>query len=158
MERALWAKKNRLENTPVWFPLTVHLHDTMEVCVYLFDHWLSDGVKDFLADALESDTYDKEELLRNLCKFLGAVHDLGKATAIFQLRPSFDGDAELDRMMLEHLKNVGFQGVDDYDAAKKKIIRHEVSGQYFLREFGVPFCIANIISAHHGRPVEERES
>lgn len=158
MERALWAKKNRLENTPVWLPLTVHLHDTMEVCVYLFDHWLSDGVKDFLTDALESDTYDKEELLRNLCKFLGAVHDLGKATAIFQMKPSFDGDAELDRVMLEHLKNAGFQRVDDYDAAKRMNIRHEVSGQYFLREFGVPFCIANIIGAHHGRPVEERES
>lgn len=155
MERALWAKKNRLENIPVWLPLTVHLHDTMEVCVYLFDHWLSDGVKDFLTDALESDTYDKEELLRNLCKFLGAVHDLGKATAIFQMRPSFDGDAELDRMMLEHLKNAGFQGVDDYDAAKRMNIRHEVSGQYFLTEFGVPFCVANIIGAHHGKPVSE---
>lgn len=54
MEEFLWAKKNRVDNVPMWLPLMVHLNDTMEVCGFLCDHWLSQGVKDFLLDAIQS--------------------------------------------------------------------------------------------------------
>ena len=98
----LWAKKNRVNNKAMWLPLTVHLNDTMEVCGLLYDHWLASGVKDFLAQAIQlsepitatsqnidsqgraslggdgQSVYNRDVygLLKRLCQFLGAVHDL----------------------------------------------------------------------------------
>lgn len=158
MEKFLWAKKNRVKNTPMWLPLMVHLEDTREVCGYLYNHWLSQGVKDLLMDSVVSDAEDKDELLLNLCKFLGATHDLGKATAIFQVKKSFNGDFELDNLLLEKLINEGFKDLDKYALTKRENIRHNISGQYLLSKFGVNFCLANIIGAHHGRPISENES
>lgn len=48
----LWAKKNRVHDVPMWLPLTVHLQDTMQVCGLLYEHWLSDGIKEFLKKQL----------------------------------------------------------------------------------------------------------
>ena len=158
----LWAKKNRDENgKPMWLPLQVHLNDTMEVCGLLYEHWLSLGAADFLQKALESeksDTADKTTLLKNLCKFLGAVHDIGKATPIFQTKKSKSGDRELDEVINNKLKQAGFTDLDAYISNKKEEIYHNVSGQYILTDFGVNFCVADIVGAHHGRPVSKKES
>lgn len=158
----LWAKKNRDENgKPMWLPLQVHLNDTMEVCGLLYEHWLSPGAADFLQKALESeksDTADKTTLLKNLCKFLGAVHDIGKATPIFQTKKSKSGDRELDEVINNKLKQAGFTYLDAYISNKKEEIYHNVSGQHILTDFGVNFCVADIVGAHHGRPVSKKES
>ena len=158
----LWAKKNRDENgKPMWLPLQVHLNDTMEVCGLLYEHWLSLGAADFLQKALESeksDTADKTTLLKNLCKFLGAVHDIGKATPIFQTKKSKSGDRELDEVINNKLKQAGFTDLDAYISNKKEEIYHNVSGQHILTDFGVNFCVADIVGAHHGRPVPKEES
>lgn len=158
MEKYLWAKKNRCENAPMWLPLMIHLEDTMEICGRLFDNWLSDGTKDFLINSIDTGVENKNDLVRNLCRFLGAVHDIGKATAIFQTKKSFNGDSELDSLILENLQNAGFKNIDFYDFKSKKNIAHNVSGQYILEKFGVNFCVANIIGAHHGRPISKLES
>lgn len=155
----LWAKKNRDKNgKPMWLPLEVHLNDTMEVCGLLYEHWLSPGVKDFLKKSLESDAADKTTLLKNLCKFLGAVHDIGKATPIFQTKKSKCGDRELDEIIETKLKQAGFTDLDAYISNKKEEIYHNVSGQHILTDFGVNFCVADIVGAHHGRPVSKKES
>lgn len=155
----LWAKKNRDKNgKPMWLPLEVHLNDTMEVCGLLYEHWLSPGVKDFLKKSLESDVADKTTLLKNLCKFLGAVHDIGKATPIFQTKKSKSGDRELDEVINNKLKQAGFTDLDAYISNKKEEIYHNVSGQHILTDFGVNFCVADIVGAHHGRPVPKEES
>lgn len=158
----LWAKKNRDKNgKPMWLPLEVHLNDTMEVCGLLYEHWLSPGAADFLQKALESeksDTADKTTLLKNLCKFLGAVHDIGKATPIFQTKKSKCGDRELDEFINNKLKQAGFTDLDAYISNKKEEIYHNVSGQHILTDFGVNFCVADIVGAHHGRPVPKDES
>lgn len=155
----LWAKKNRDKNgKPMWLPLDVHLNDTMEVCGLLYEHWLSPGVKDFLKKSLESDVEDKTTLLKNLCKFLGAVHDIGKATPIFQTKKSKSGDRELDEVINNKLKQAGFTDLDAYISNKKEEIYHNVSGQHILTDFGVNFCVADIVGAHHGRPVSKKES
>ena len=158
MEKFLWAKKNRVDDIPSWTPLLVHLEDTANVCGLLYDRWLSQGVKDLLMDSLVTDFEDKDELLLNLCRFLGATHDIGKATPIFQVKKSFNGDFELDSLVLEKLINAGFKDLDKYISANRDNILHNVSGQYLLTSFGVNFTVANIIGAHHGRPISAKES
>lgn len=130
MEKFLWAKKNRVDNQPMWLPLMVHLDDTSKICGLLYDRWLSQGVKDLLMDSVVSDVDDKDELLLNLCRFLGFVHDLGKATAIFQVKKSFNGDYELDSLIIEKLINAGFKDIDKFALAKRENIGHNISGQY----------------------------
>ena len=158
MEKFLWAKKNRVDNQPRWLPLMAHLDETSKICGFLYDRWLSQGIKDLLMDSVVSDVEDKDELLINLCRFLGCVHDLGKATAIFQVKKSFNGDFELDSLILEKLINAGFKDLDKFDLAKRENIGHNISGQYLLSKFGVNFCVTNIVGAHHGRPISENES
>lgn len=158
MEKFLWAKKNRVDNQPMWLPLMVHLDDTSKICGFLYDRWLSQGVKDLLMDSVLFDVEDKDELLLNLCRFLGFVHDLGKATAIFQVKKSFNGDYELDSLIIEKLINAGFKDIDKFALAKRENIGHNISGQYLLTTYGVNFCVTNIIGAHHGRPISEKES
>src|SRR5699024_2869477 len=155
MEKFLWAKKNRVDSKPMWLPLLVHLEDTANVCGLLYIHWLSQGVKDLLMDSVLLDCDDKDELLLNLCRFLGWTHDLGKATAIFQVKNSFNGDFELDNLVLDNLINAGFKDLDKFAIAKRKNIGHNISSQYLLSKFGVNFCVTNIIGAHHGRPISE---
>lgn len=158
MEKFLWAKKNRVDNQPMWLPLLVHLDDTSKLCGLLYDRWLSQGVKDLLMDSVISDAEDKDELLINLCKFLGWTHDLGKATAIFQVKKSFNGDFELDNLILEKLINAGFKDLDKFAIAKRENIRHNISSQYLLTKFGVNLCVSNIVGGHHGRPISANES
>lgn len=158
MEKFLWAKKNRVDNQPMWLPLLVHLEDTANVCGLLYNNWLSQGVKDLLMDSVVSDVDDKDELLLNLCRFLGFVHDLGKATAIFQVKKSFNGDYELDSLIIEKLINAGFKDIDKFALAKRENIGHNISGQYLLTKFGVNFCVTNIIGSHHGKPISKNES
>lgn len=158
MERFLWAKKNRVDSKPKWLPLLVHLEDTANVCGLLYNHWLSQGVKDLLMDSVVTDFDDKDELLLNLCRFLGWTHDLGKATAIFQVKKSFNGDFELDNLIFENFINAGFKDLDKFALAKRENIGHNISSQYLLTKFGVNFCVANIIGAHHGKPISENES
>src|SRR5699024_5038866 len=105
-----------------------------------------------------SDAEDKDELLINLCKFLGWTHDLGKATAIFQVKKSFNGDFELDNLILEKLINAGFKDLDKFALAKRENIRHNISSQYLLTKFGVNLCVSNIVGAHHGRPISANEA
>lgn len=154
----LWAKKNCVHDVPMWLPLTVHLQDTMEVCGLLYEHWLSNGVKEFLTNSIDSDLEDKDEFLKKVCMFLGAVHDIGKATPIFQVKASYSVDNELDTLVLENLKQAGFTKLDEYIAKQLKDVRHNISGQYILTKEGINLCVANIIGAHHGIPVCEQKA
>lgn len=158
MEKFLWAKKNRFDSKPMWLPLLVHLEDTANICGLLYNHWLSQGVKDLLMDSVITDFDDKDEFLLNLCRFLGWTHDLGKATAIFQVKKSFNGDFELDNLVLENLMNAGFKALDKFLLSKRENIGHNISSQYLLTKFGVNFCVSNIVGAHHGKPISDNDS
>lgn len=155
---ALWAKKNRDKNNiPQWLPLKTHLNDTRETMGFLWEHYLSQGVKDLIKNSMKTDTYDKESLAKNLCMFLGAVHDIGKASPYFQLKKSFKGDNELDGLILEKLKSAGFNDLDKFFTADNSGISHQSIGQFILLKRGVNITIADIVGAHHGRPVETSE-
>ena len=162
MERklsSLWAKKNRnASGMCEWLPLSVHLNDTMEVCRLIWEHWLSDGVKEFMINSIKtngevSNFDDREKPARSLCKFLGAVHDIGKATPYFQLKRSFRRDEELDVQILENLKSAGFKELDKFYTATELKESHQSMGQFMLAKRGVNMTVADIVGAHHGRPM-----
>lgn len=162
MERklsSLWAKKNRnASGMCEWLPLSVHLNDTMAISRLIWDHWLSDGVKEFMINSIKtngevSSFDDKEKPARSLCAFLGAVHDIGKATPYFQLKKSFRRDEELDGQILENLKSAGFKELDKFYTATDLKESHQSMGQFMLAKRGVNMTVADIVGAHHGRPM-----
>lgn len=162
MERklsSLWAKKNRnASGMCEWLPLSVHLNETMEICRLIWYHWLSDGVKEFMINSIKtngevSSFDDREKPARSLCAFLGAVHDIGKATPYFQLKKSFRKDEELDGQILENLKSAGFKELDKFYTATELKESHQSMGQFMLAKRGVNMTVADIIGAHHGRPM-----
>nr|WP_034989262.1 CRISPR-associated helicase/endonuclease Cas3 [Liquorilactobacillus sucicola] len=144
----LWAKKRSKEGEHYWLPLIAHLLDTQNTINWLFNHWFSEGQRQLLAQR------SSEENIEKLVKFLGFIHDIGKATPVFQVKRSFDGDSELDIELLEKLVKNGFTGLDELILAAPQESQHARAGEAILDREGVPESITAIIGAHHGKPEE----
>ncbi|CAM3211168.1 CRISPR-associated helicase Cas3' [Lactiplantibacillus plajomi] len=147
---ALWAKKTSTDEGNFWLPLQVHLSDTANTINWLFNNWISDGVRQRLAAGMSVDEAQK------LVKFLGAIHDVGKATPVFQSKQSWNHNADLDETLLEKLKGAGFSDLRDSSFPDAKKSPHTIAGEALLEEAGVPLSVAAIIGAHHGRTPDKR--
>lgn len=144
----LWAKKRSEDGVHYWLPLIAHLIDTQNTINWLFNHWLSDGQRQFLAQR------SSEEDIEKLVKFLGFIHDVGKATPAFVTKKSFDGDGELDVEIMEKMVRNGFTGLDDLMLSVPRESLHARAGEAILNREGVSKSVAAIIGGHHGRPEE----
>lgn len=88
--KSLWGKTNRVDDTE-WLPLYVHMADSAAMAVRIWDTWVPYGTKSIISRDLGND----DDLARKLMIFLAGVHDIGKATPVFQAKPiSFGPDAE----------------------------------------------------------------
>lgn len=143
---ALWAKKSSTDTQQYWLPLISHLIDARNTINWLFNHWLSDGQRQLLMGTLS------EEQTQQLVKFVGFVHDLGKATPAFQMKQSYDRDADLDEQLKARLTHGGFLKLNDLCLASAKQSPHARAGEAILENFGVPASIGAIIGGHHGKP------
>ena len=85
LTRSLWAKKEEREGRLNWLPLYVHLTDTMNVSRWLWTNWISDSQRRFCINSINP---SDEETATHLAAFLGAIHDIGKATPVFQIQNS----------------------------------------------------------------------
>ena len=156
----LWAKKNDRDGRLTWLPLTTHLEDTKGVITCLYQHWMSDGQKEILLRTIKPAVGTADEALgRRLAQFLASVHDIGKATPVFQTQKSFQHAADLDDALVEHLEQSGFTGISELslDAQDRKRTHHTVTGEYLLGQYGVRDDIASIIGAHHGKPLDDKK-
>lgn len=79
---SLWGKTNRVDET-MWLPLYVHMSDSAAVAGHLWDEWVPAGTKDVLARNFGGDL----PLARKVFLFIAGVHDIGKATPLFQCTP-----------------------------------------------------------------------
>ena len=83
----LWAKKTNDHPKEQWLPLPVHLGDSAETVRLLWNHWVPDCIKEIIASGViasgECVSIDTASLV---AVFLAGVHDVGKATPIFQDR------------------------------------------------------------------------
>lgn len=147
----LWAKKyvNSQTGDFYWLPLAQHLADTSSIAGLLYEYWLSDGQRQLLISSLQPSSPEKA---KNLVEFLGAIHDLGKATPAFQT--IVGANRELDRCLLDKLTQAGFSGISDLHLLKSDLTKHALTGQMLLQKFAVNIQLATIVGAHHGAPVD----
>lgn len=184
--RRLWGKSDRQANTS-WLPLYVHLSDAGRVAGYLWDDWLPQGTRDVIAKEF-GDPRDPhaQRRARQLLVFLASIHDLGKATPVFQSQPTtFAQGHEGESLSDDHLLKL-FQPETDGGAGFTCSIglttnkpTHAIAGQVLLRQFleqnnfpimdsgthkakfvagDVCDSLACILGGHHGKePTKENE-
>ena len=153
MIEALWAKKEEKDGLMYWLPLTVHLEDTGRIMGLLWEHWMSEGQKMTIAD----DT----DIGKQIAIFIGAIHDIGKASPAFQLKKGFSNSKDLDKELIEKLVRAGFIGIDSPDLlASPEKTPHGLAGEVILSVLSDRFKkendIGSIVGGHHGRPIDNK--
>ena len=153
MLEALWAKKEEKDGLMYWLPLTVHLEDTGRIMGLLWEHWMSEGQKMTIAD----DT----DIGKQIAIFIGAIHDIGKASPAFQLKKGFANSKDLDKELIEKLVRVGFIGIDSPDLlSSPEKTPHGLAGEVILSVLSDRFKkendIGSIVGGHHGRPIDNK--
>ncbi|MFB9768759.1 CRISPR-associated helicase Cas3' [Lactiplantibacillus modestisalitolerans] len=143
---ALWAKKTSGEEGKFWLPLIVHLTDTANVINWLYTGWVGEGVKLRLEESLSPAGAQK------LIKFIGFVHDIGKATPAFQAKRSRNHDDDLDSTLMAQLTVAGFKELKAPVFMSES--PHPIAGETILDWHEVPDSVASIIGAHHGRTID----
>lgn len=154
MQEKLWAKKKEKDYIYYWLPLKQHLLDTANIMGQLWNHWLSEGQKELIISMLSS---KNEDTGLSIVRFLGAIHDIGKSTPVFQTKNSFNGQShELDKELIERLVISGFAGLSEISLANGESSPHAIAGEVILYTYGVGDDIGSIIGGHHGKPVDSK--
>ena len=153
MLEALWAKKEEKDGLVYWLPLTVHLEDTGRIMGLLWEHWMSEGQKRTIAD----DT----DIGKQIAIFIGAIHDIGKASPAFQLKKGFANSKDLDKELTEKLVRAGFIDIDSPDLlSSPEKTPHGLAGEVILSVLSDRFKkendIGSIVGGHHGRPIDNK--
>lgn len=132
------AGKTDPNNSSLWLPLWMHMKDTAEIMGLLVREWLPDSTKRFLGMP--------EEEICSLAGFLGYIHDVGKATVLFQTNIT-TGLPDV-RTRIERYTTL------TYREANRKCTSHAMASEAILLDLGCPAGIASIAGAHHGKPQE----
>lgn len=143
----LWAKKSR-DNEPYWLPLIIHLADSASIAAFIWDQWLSEGVRRAIADSIS-----KPDDARLLYIFLAAAHDVGKATPVFQAKSSAFIPNDLDIRIEENILATGLPIKPYRDFTNSNVSPHALATQLLLLREGFNDPICAILGAHHGKPV-----
>ena len=130
------AGKSDPATSGLWLPLWMHMWDTAGIMRRLVQKWLPDMVRRCIG--LE------EALLVRLACFLGAVHDIGKATVVFQQK--IMGNLPEARERLE--AQIPLPG----RLLSPQATPHARASEAILLELGCPNGLASIAGAHHGKP------
>ena len=148
---AFWAKKQDNAGKFQWLSLAQHWKIPGKLRA-VWMHWLCEGQRRCVIASLSQ---PDEDIAANLVGFLGAIHDIGKATPAFQIKPGFENSPDLDAMLIEMLEGEGFSAHRSARLANPEKSPHALAGQYLLSEYGVREDIASIVGAHHGKPVDD---
>ena len=124
------------ENTSLWLPLWMHLWDTAGIMERLVRQWLPESVKRAMGM--------REEALRAHARFLGGIHDIGKATVAFQ--------ANILRTLPEARQRLETLTPLDCPEQNRRESPHARAGEAILLWDDCPGGIASIVGAHHGKP------
>jgi len=144
----LAAKLGKDKGDQRWLPLWVHSADTCGVVSYLLREWLPETARKAMCRNLS------EEQLISAGRCAAVLHDLGKASILFQTRIT----EELNPLR-EKLKAIGLKVLSDDDAvyfsSSAARVAHATAGEILLLRAGCQLSFAEIIGAHHGKPWAE---
>ena len=132
------AGKTDATNSSLWLPLWMHLRDTSEIMELLVKLWLPDSVKRAVCT-------DEDELIA-LARFLGGVHDVGKATVSFQ--------SKILQAIPDARLRVGKYTSLNCAQRDLKKTSHAIASEAILLDVGCPAGIASIAGSHHGKTQE----
>lgn len=119
----------------LWLPLWMHAQDTAEIFCRLVQNWLPGTVRAQLG--LE------ETLLVRVVRFLGLMHDVGKATPLFQSHILPHIPEAYERFCGVLLLPTSFRNEHSSPHAR--------ASEAILLHLGCPDGIASIAGAHHGK-------
>lgn len=153
--KSIWGKTNRVDDSE-WLPLYVHMADSAAMSAKIWDTWVPRGTKAVIARDL-GDDYD---LARKLMIFLAGVHDVGKATPVFQAKPiSFGPDAESLAWKPEQVGLPMVAGLRDTSRPTHPIAGQVILERYFslIHEWGGRESrqYACVVGGHHGTPPDK---
>lgn len=153
----LWAKKDVNDDDFFWLPLYIHLNDVMNTAGWLWDHWLSSGQRRYIVEQMECADRGLGEAVdgRRLVRFLGGIHDIGKATPAFQIQKGYFHSPELDSILIERLENIGFSGLAHLKLSSPGESHHALAGETIVYRLGAADDIGSIVGAHHGKPIDD---
>lgn len=146
---SLWGKKQIENDQEMWLPLVAHMVDTKNVIKFLFNIWLNEGQRKVLRQNLSEDETEK------LVQFVGYIHDIGKATPVFQTERSYYRSEELDDDMIEKLLRNGFEKIDGFSPSNRRATHHSIAGETILEKAGLNQSVGAIIGGHHGKPASK---
>lgn len=161
--RSLWAKSDYGVGER-WLPLFVHMLDTMGVIGRLWDEWLPAGTRDIVRRAFADRGRRSAELARLCVLFLGAVHDVGKATPVFQAGIARPGHDVEESDLSWRPRRAGLPV--DPSLVTRRVPTHAVAGQVILERYlrearawpsRSAHSLASVVGAHHGRMPKERD-
>ncbi|MDR3136390.1 MAG: CRISPR-associated endonuclease Cas3'' [Coriobacteriales bacterium] len=172
----LWGKSGDTDSD-LWLPLFVHLSDTAEIAAILWDEWVAPGVKQAITDGLYSlaaggterragafehaTVFEHEAgfernavLAKSALVLLALLHDVGKATPIFQMAPDHPFRHNNAGMLADHVENTNlvFPG-----KVRKAPTPHALTSFGILKRHGWHESFAVIAGSHHGRPPSQDE-
>ena len=133
----LLAGKTDPENTSLWLPLWMHLWDTAGIMERLVRQWLPESAKRAMG-------FEREEAVLAHARFLGGIHDIGKATVAFQ--------ANILRTLPEARQRLEMLTPLDCPEQNRRESPHARAGEAILLWNDCPGGLASIVGAHHGRP------
>lgn len=139
----LMAKSDQ-EDDSLWLPLWMHLKDTAGVMKKLVHRWIPQSVVN--ASGLDFEEFEKTAV------FTAAVHDIGKATCLFQSNITIKNNLKRDE-----LEDAGFKICNPKGFPNKKGTPHSYAGQWILQSktagFNIERTICDVVGAHHGKPI-----
>ncbi|WP_165444004.1 CRISPR-associated helicase Cas3' [Lachnoclostridium sp. Marseille-P6806] len=129
-----------------WLPLWMHSRDTAGVMARLWNEWIPEATRQCFSSCFQTGDWDAE--MRELCRLLGYLHDIGKTTPVFQSRIS---DA-LDPQCRERLEDAGIHIPRFFQLRDAGNAPHAKAGEVILRNKGCRIGAAAVVGAHHGAP------
>lgn len=139
------AAKSCREDKSKWLSFVTHSYDTASVISRLFDHWLCEHEREYLALQLgmKASLDECTDIIRRILRLAALLHDIGKLTYSFQTKitDNIETHAELlysEGITLNKLDNI-------------KSVPHAAAGAVILEYYGFSHGFAVITASHHGR-------
>ena len=150
--RSVWGKTNRVDDSE-WLPLYVHMADSLAMAERLWKQWVPRGTREIIARDLDDDAV----LAGKLYAFFAGVHDIGKATPVFQSKPIVFGSD--DATLAWKPQRAGLPMVAGLVNTNEPT--HPIAGEVILEQYLQQQCgwnrriarsYACVVGGHHGTP------